>query len=325
MAGDAFKAKLARVEALRTITDDTALAAGLRKALSDRSNFVVAKAAAVAADRYATAVVPELLAAYDRFADAPANDPLVRAKVAIASALKELDVRDPAPFVRGLTYVQLEGTWGGVEDRAGPLRAACAHALVACEIDTVPLLTLLIERLVDNDARVRCEVVRAIAQAGGDESVLLLRLKALGGDTEPEVLGECFSALLDREPHASIAFVERFVADARVDVGVEAVSALAAARDPEALARIIALWSGEMPAELRRAIVFACGASRLAAAAEFLLAVVAESPGELAIAALRALSTSRFRDDVGARARAVAAASDDDGVAAAYQRAFGEA
>jgi hypothetical protein len=109
MAGSAFKAKLARVEALRTFDDETLLLAGLRRALGDRSNVVVAKAAAIAAARYVTAVVPELVAAYERFFDLDAErDPLVLAKAAIAAALKELDVRDPANALSATRSVRRE-------------------------------------------------------------------------------------------------------------------------------------------------------------------------------------------------------------------------
>ncbi len=321
MAGDAFKAKLARVEALRALTDEAALVTGLRRALADRNNYVVARAADVAGARYATAVVPDLLAAYARLYE-PESDPLVLAKNALATALKELDFRDPTPFVRGLTHVQFEGTWGRLEDRAGPLRATCAHALVACEIDSVPLLRMLVERLVDAEVRVRCEVVRAVAQTGGDESMLLLRLKALAGDREAEVLGECFAALLDREPQPSVPFVARFVSDERVDVAAEAAGALAAAREPAALASVVDCWRGDLPTDVRRAIIFGCGASRLEAAADFLLTVIEERRADLAIAALSALGTSRYREAVSARTRAAADACDDAAVTAAFERAF---
>jgi hypothetical protein len=323
MARDMLKAKLARVEALRLLDDQAALDAGLRKALTDRSNHVVAKAAAIAGARSVSAAIPDLLAAYERFFVEPADsDPRVVGKQAIAQALKDLGHLDAAPFARGLRHVQFEATWGGSEDRAGGLRATCAHALVACSIDSLTLLRLLTDALVDTDAVVRREVVRAIAQSGGIESMLLLRFKALAGDADVAVSGECFAALLELEPRESTAFVERFLASTDEGVVIEAVSALAGSRVPEALASVLRMWSGEISMDLRRAIVFSCAASALTAAGEFLLTVVVDERGDLAASALSALAASRFRRDVQERAHQIALGSGNAEIVAAYARAF---
>jgi hypothetical protein len=320
MARDALKAKLARVDALRLLDDDAALHAELRKALSDRSNYVVAKAAAVAGARLVSAAVPDLLAAYERlFID---SDPLVVGKLAIARALKELDHLDPEPFIRGLRHVQFESTWGGSEDRAGGLRATCAHALVACTIDSVTLLRLLTDALVDNDTVVRREAVRAIAQSGGIESMLLLRFKALIGDAELEVSGECFAALLELEPRESSAFIERFLASVDAGIASEALSALAGSRVPEALEIALRTWRDDISSDMRRAMVFSCAASTLAAAGEFLLSVIADTRGDLAVSALAALGASRFRKDLQDRAHRAALGTGSAQIIAAYARAF---
>jgi hypothetical protein len=323
MAPEAFKAKLARVEALRLLDDETALAAGLTKALSDRSNFVVAKAARIAGSRYALAVLPALLAAYDRlFIDAEESDPQTQGKEAIAQALKDLDHREAAPFVRGLKHVQLEPAWGGTEDRAGPLRATCAHALVACDIDRAELLRLLTDRLFDPDAVVRRDVVRAIAQSGGFESVLLLRLKALSGDVDAEVFGECFALLLDLEPRESVEFVARFLTAKNAEVVIEAAGALAGSRVADAFNVVRRLWAGPISSDLRRSIVFSCAASPLTEAAEFLLSIVAGERADLVEPALTALAASRLRHDFEDRARQAVAQRDDDRLGAMCARAF---
>jgi hypothetical protein len=315
-------AKLARVKALETLDDPSALTNALRKALADKSNYVVAKAAAIAASRYVEALVPDLLTAFDRmFVDALKTDPLVVGKLAIARALKELDVRDPAPFVRGLQHEQFEPVWGDSEDHAGGLRAACAHALVACDIEATPLLRLLVERLVDDDVIVRRETVRAIASVGGDESVLLIRLKALAGDPQPDVCGECFAALLDREGRDAVEFIERF-ARGGSPVAIEAVSALASSRVEEAIATVQRMWSGELSSDVRRAIVYSCGASALPAAGDFLVTVIADARADLSGAALEALAASRFRNELRARAEQAAISTGSDDVLAAFARAF---
>jgi HEAT repeat protein len=320
MSRDAFRGKVERVEALAAL-DEIALFAGLGKALRDRSNYVVAKAAAVASRRYVTAAIPDLLAAYDRLFAAE-SDPLVLGKQALASALKELDYREPAPFVRGLQHSQLEPVWGGSEDHAGLLRATCAHALVACDLDGVLRLQLLADHLVDDDRTVRREVARAIANVGGHEAVLLLRLKALTGDADPEVVGQCFSALVDLDPRESVSFVERFLRSKDGDIAIEAVTALAGSRELQGFDAVRRLWETAVSADLRRAIVFSCAASPLLPASEFLLSLVAAEDRNVAVSALSALGDSRFRNDVRERARLAAQGCGDAAVLKAYADAF---
>src|SRR5438552_4076092 len=88
---------------------DPAAAAGLlRKALGDRVNLVVAKAAELAAELRPGDLTPDLLSAFDRlFENLPKSDPQCWGKNAIARALKDLDYGVAAPFLRGATHVQM--------------------------------------------------------------------------------------------------------------------------------------------------------------------------------------------------------------------------
>jgi hypothetical protein len=152
--------------------------------IGDRGKHLVAKAAELAGDCGDVELIPDLLEIYDGLfgEEAAARDPLVRAKDAIARALRTLGYTDPAPFVRGLHHVQLEPVWGRLEDAASRLRCACAHSLVDTNLSAPAALRELIPHLVDQLAPVRVDTVRAIAQIGGDEAALLLRLKAYAGD-----------------------------------------------------------------------------------------------------------------------------------------------
>jgi hypothetical protein len=319
MRKDTLRRKLQRVEALSSLDDAGALRMGLQSALHDDSNVIVAKAAVVAANRYVTDIVPDLLAAYDRlFVNGPQVDRSALGKQAIVQALKDLDYRDPAPFSRGLQYY--ERTWGF--DSAAGLRATCAHALVACDIDGLKRYELLIDHLVDPERTVRREVVRAIAQVGSSESVLLLRLKAVTGDADAEVIGECFVALLDLEPRESVTFVRRFLASADQGLTGEAASALAGSRVSEALRVVHEFWRVEISTELRRTIIFSSAASPRAEASEFLLSIVGDRSRELSVWAVCALASSRFRNEVKDRLRLLAERTGDTKVVEAYVREF---
>ena len=86
-----FDRKLEEIEALRTAPEESAREQ-LRRALKDRSNYVVGKAAAIVGDRQLQSLEPDLLAAFDRFITDPVkSDPQCWAKNAIAKTLKNLE------------------------------------------------------------------------------------------------------------------------------------------------------------------------------------------------------------------------------------------
>jgi HEAT repeat protein len=326
-ANDRLESKLSELRGLRD-ADAATRVSGLRRALADRSNYLVAKAAEVAAECGHDELIPDLLTIYNELfgEDAVERDQLVRAKEAIARALRTLGYRQPEPFVRGLHHVQLEPAWGaphGVEDHAGSLRCACAHALVDTDLPDGTALRELIPHLTDPIARVRVDTVRAVSQVGGDDAVLLLRLKSHAGDREPEVIGECFAAILDREPNAAVAFIVPFLQHDDDAIKVEAAATLALARDPAALDHIRTFLREQLSTEVRTATIVACAASPQRAVADLLLEIIAGPDRSSAQSAIQALSESRFRNDVRERARSAAQSSGDRELVAAFTFAFG--
>lgn len=229
-----FDAQLAALEALRGDTS-AASATPLRKALAQRNNYLVAKAADLVRELRLAELIPEMLTAFDRFFTDPVrSDPQCWAKNAISRALAALDCQDAAVYLRGMRHVQLEPVWGGSSDTAATLRATCALALVQCRTLTDhELLAYLIELFADKDKAVRAEVARAVGQVGSPPAALLLRLRALLGGDEPEVLGACFSGILSIESTSAITWLGRFLSRGD-DVAGEAALAVAQDRSPEA-------------------------------------------------------------------------------------------
>src|ERR1017187_2483936 len=123
------------IEALNRLRESTApdSVTSLRKALADRVNLIVAKAAKIAAERQLRDLLPDLLAGFDHLFEKPAaRDPQCWGKNAISQALVAMEHREAALSLRGLRHVQLEPAWGGEEDAASTLRGTCALALPAC-------------------------------------------------------------------------------------------------------------------------------------------------------------------------------------------------
>jgi HEAT repeat protein len=231
----AFDKKIEALEALRAAPSSCDTADQLRKALRDRNNYLASKAAALGGELGLKELIPDLETAFDRFLVNAKSDPQCWAKNAIARALKELEHDAPSLFIRGCKHIQLEPVWGGRADAATALRATCALALAACSMDRAEILRHLVDLLVDPETPVRVDAARAIAQLPGPDSALLLRLKALAGDQAPEVIGQCFTCLLDISPKDSLPLVAGFLDHPNVDLRLEAIAALGPCREPEAL------------------------------------------------------------------------------------------
>lgn len=274
-----FEEQLAALDALREQSSEMRVTA-MRKALGHNNNFIVAKAADLIREFGLADLIPEMLAAFDRFFDDPVkNDPQCWAKNAISRAFAAMELQDEAVFLRGMRHIQLEPVWGGQSDTAGTLRATCALALVQCRSLTErDLLAHLVELLADKDKTVRVEVVRGIEQVGSTSASLLLRLLAvLGSDKsaadEPEVLGACYGGILRIEGVRAIPWVRRFLIAAD-DNAAEAALAIAGTHSPEAFEVLRASFVKAPDPWWRSVLLSAISLTRQDAALEFLLELV---------------------------------------------------
>jgi hypothetical protein len=300
MAHRGFDEQMAALDALKGRELDAGAVALIKKSLGNRSNLLVAKAARLAEDNSLTDLMPDLLAAYDRFfTHAEKTDPQCWAKNALSRALSKLECRDKEVFLRGLRHHQMEPTWGGRSDSAGTLRANCAHALIGCDgLLNQDLLVLLLEPLVDQDKAVRVEAVRALAQLG-EAALPVLRLRALIAGEDAEVLGQCFTALLAIERDAAIPFVAGFL-DAGDDPAGEAAFALAETRSPVALAALLKRQKEFADEWFSGVLLSAIALTRLPEAVDFLIGLIEREEREAA-RAIEALGRAATSDELRAR------------------------
>jgi len=296
-----FEDQLAALDALRHQPPELSLEP-LRKALTNRNNFIVAKAADLVRDLQLMQLTPELLTAFDRFMlcsdkdDPIKTDPQCWAKNAISRALAQFEHQDPDVFLRGMKHIQPEPSYGGSSDSAGTLRATCALALVQCRRLPEPdLLTHLIELLDDKEKSVRVEAIRAIEQVNSTSAALLLRQRAILSphlnakmqDDEPETLGACYSGILRIEGASAIPWVAQFLS-ASDDAAAEAALAIAGTHSPQAFETLKQRAAHESDPWFCSVLLSAIALTRQDAAIEFLLDQVRnESPqAEAAIEAI---------------------------------------
>jgi hypothetical protein len=300
MAHRGFDEQMAALEELRGRELDADAVVLVKKSLANRSNFLVAKAARLVEEAGLADLMPDLMAAYDRFfTNAEKTDPQCWAKNALSRALVKFDCRDKDVFLRGLRHHQMEPTWGGRSDTAGTLRGTCALAIVSCDgLDNQQVLVLLLDLLVDGDKSVRVEAVRALAQLG-EPAVAVLRLRALIPGEDPEVLGQCFAALLAIERDQAIPFVAGFL-EAGDDAAGEAAFALAEVRNPAALAVLLDRQKGITDEWFGGVLLSAIALTRLPEAIDFLLGMIEREERE-APGAIEALSRVASGEELKAR------------------------
>ncbi len=325
MAHRGFDEQMAALDALKGCVLDDAGVAAVKKGLGSRSNFLAAKAARLAEDNRMTELVPELIAAYERFFSNPEkNDPQCWAKNALSRALSKLECRNKEVFLRGLRYQQWEPVWGGKSDSAGALRANCAHALIGCDgLDNQRLLVLLLDPLVDHDKSVRLEAVRALTQLG-EAAVPVLRLRALAPGEEPEeMLAQCFAALLAIEGDRAIGFVAEFLAEENDGSG-EAALALADTHHPAALAALLARYKTATDPWFSGVLLSAIALTRLGEGFSFLIGLI-EDEDRQAEAAVEALSRIAAPDEVRSRIQQAVEATGSRRIEKAWREYFNSA
>ncbi len=309
MAGKRGEADEALHAALRALAgaaeiDDAALAT-IRKGLERKSARIVEAAAPLVAEHQLGQLVALLAPAFAWCCEDPVKrDPGCRAKLAIVDALVRLE-RDPDDvLLAAVRYRQPEPTWGPPVDTATNLRG---HAALGLAIVGHPDAAIEIARLLtDKEWNARAGAARALGAVPPITSEALLRFKALSGDAEPQVLGECFGALLAVAPAASLAFVAEFLAHADEAVAEQAAIALGESRREEALAKLISWRQRVAGAAVERAALVAIALVRSDASSAYLLGVLRDGEKRAAIHAAEALAI--FKDDPRMRDAILAAA-----------------
>jgi hypothetical protein len=283
-----------RIEQLRQLRTHAAVADAntkLRRALTDRSNLIVAEAAKTASELHLSELIPDLLTTFDRLFEEPVkSDPKCWGKTAIVKALARLDHSESPPFLRGSQHVQMEPVWGGQEDAAVQLRANSFLALVQCtDMTRFEVLRQLVNAMSDPADPVRIEAVRAMHQLGGEECSLLLRLKARVGDRRPVIIGHVFDALLNMERDQAVPFVAEYLRSGDEALRDEAALALGASRLSGGLKELIETWKSIRSDGFSEILLRAISSSRLPEAIEFLLDLLRNGTARQSAAAAEAL------------------------------------
>lgn len=317
---DRVQQELSAVHALRENPRAPESLSKLRRALADKSNFIVAAAAEIVAASELVELLPLLGPAFERFMVTPVKtDKGCKAKIALADAMYRTESRDAPLFRIGMRHVQPEPVWGGSQDTAAELRGICAMALA--QISPPDVIEELADLLADKEPNARALCARALGASGREEALPLLRFKLHIGDPSSEVMLECFSALLSLCPERALP-----VCAAALDADDEerrdaAALALGQSRREEALPLLTALAERVSILE-RRTPLLAIAMLRTSSAFEYLMQLVQDAPSSHAAHAVRALAVHRYDDALLARVRDVVRKRDDPRLLQAVEESF---
>jgi HEAT repeat protein len=314
-------ATITKLEALRLEPNEAMRSDAIRKALADASNVVVAKAAKLALDFKLATVAPDLASAFARFMDDPTKtDRGCLAKQAIAQTLYELGANEAEVFSAGARHVQVEGSFGPPTDTAAQLRGLCLLGLI--RIGHPRQLEVLVEHLMDPETPVRLMAARAAGYAGNDSAALLLRMKSLAGDVEPDVVAECFTQLVKIQPARSIEFLERFIDSRDQTIRQSALLAIGESHQPAALKVLTERWSSSFGADDRAMLANAIAAHRSNEAIQFLIERLEQAGPDLSIAMIEVLRMFRRDTSVRDRVKTIVDGRGDEKLSNLFARLF---
>jgi len=251
-----------------------------------------------------------IAATFHRYLQHPVKtDPGCHAKIAAVEALTALDLPDADVLLKGIRHVQLEPSFGLPIDTAELLRAACAFGLY--HMGHPDLLCEMVTLLMDSKPGARRAAVRVLADLGQETSEMLLRLKVLQGDSEPEIIGDCLSGLLSIAPLRSLGFAEQCLGSEDPRLIEEAALAIGNSRFKGAFGILSGCRERNVLPEIKRMLLLPIALTRCDEAFALLLKVLQEEHRENAIAAIEALSVYATNPDSRERIREAAYGRED--------------
>ena len=286
--------QLKTIERLETLAEDDVVT--LRQIVKGKQALAIPLAAKLIVRHALIQIVPDLIATFYRHLDQGAKtDPGCKSKWAIANTLYQLEQPNIDLFLSGIRHSQLEPVWGGSTDTASTLRSLCALCLVQANYPDA--LCELADLLTDNEHDARAGAARAIGYSQNPAGIPLLRLKVHIGDLEPQVMSECFVALLQLSSEQSSLVIEKLESASEAEQELAAI-ALGEARIPEAFTAIKRQWQKTRTAELRSSFLLAIATLRTEEAIKFLMSLLERGNPLDAMDALTALEIYRGTTDI---------------------------
>ena len=179
-------------------------------------------------------------------------------------------------------------------------------------LNHLDVMVRLADLLADPEPPARMAAARAVAYSGRRaEGVPLLRLRALAGDSEPQVVGECLAALLALDPESSLSLVTGFLDHSDAALREAAAMALGESRVQGALVALRQWWERTPDRTRARTALLAIAMLRSDDAMDFLLSLLADDSPTVARQVVDVLRMYRHDEPLQRRVAEIAARRDD--------------
>lgn len=304
---DAFEEKLARLVAIAKAPAATPEVAGeIRAALADADPTLCSKAASLADAVGDRALVPDLVATFQRLSTGEQPDRACKATLAVVRALSRLEADAPEVYVPCTRLVRRERVGAGFEDVAAPIRVEAAIALVRTGARDAPYLVAPL--LADPEPTVRAGAAQALAASGDPSLAPLLHLRLLVREPDADVVAACLAGLLALSADRYLSYVGGLLDEEDTQTGEVAAVALGDSRRPEAFAILRDSLERPHPERTVTALMLALALLRAPQATEHLVRVLETGTEAMAASAAAALALQKYDGALAERVRAIAAA-----------------
>ncbi|HVT80035.1 MAG TPA: HEAT repeat domain-containing protein, partial [Phycisphaerae bacterium] len=171
------------------------------------------------------------------------RDPGAEGKQAALRALVAWEAELPDLFLKAAAWKQHAPVMNGSVDVAAECRGLAAIGIAQTRAGgPEEAVSRMVDLLADQEHPTRARAAQALGMWRGPEAVPVLRLKALTGDEQPEVLGEVFASLIRHDPRSHLPFVTRFLDHEEEPIVEAAALALGESRQAAALPALAAAW-----------------------------------------------------------------------------------
>lgn len=312
------------LERLRTLEQEAPTAEGigeLRKLIRHRSSHVAGRACDLVSAWKAESLVSDLEGAFDRFMKNPVKtDPGCTGKLAIVRCLTDLEYPASERFLTGARHVQLEPAYEGPVDTAPGLRGACGRGLAVIQHPDV--YTEHTALLMDAEPETRRIAIQTLAWLGSEQSELLLRMKVLATDPEPDVLGAAFQALMEVAPDRSFEFVASYLENDDLAIAEGAALSLGESKSQEAFLRLKSAWEESLVEPFRQMLALPVALVRSDESFDLLVQCIESASKGTALAIVRALALHGGDDVKVSTVREVVEGRHDRDISSVFSAVF---
>ncbi|MFG0249458.1 MAG: HEAT repeat domain-containing protein [Phycisphaeraceae bacterium JB051] len=266
----------------------------ISRALTGKNNHLIARAATLISEHKLEALLPKLEQAFERLLPTASRvDKGGSAMTALAKSMTLLHSQATELFVSGSRHIQMEPVYGGKVDVADHLRGWCAQGLAQTgDLEALPHIAGL---LADPCPQTRLAAIKAVEISGrADVGLPLMVLKLAQGDPEPQVYGQCVTAILHLGDATSVSLFCPLLDHDDPSVVEQVLLAIGQSRDASLSDLLIEFYERSLEPDIQKSILLAMAMLRSDSTLTYLEDLVVDGSERAAEQAIDALGIYHY-------------------------------